>query len=180
MSAIQYLLANRIAESLSTEMMTNLSQSDPTRAKVVKPYRFQQSPIEDYIYLSVSPGDPDDPNVMDGRISLTEMENLKMNIPTGEIGGGHYWWRRGIVKIGAYFVTKGYDQDTAAGYAQIVRGRTEHYTERVNVTDLVDEFDERAYYLMVISSTFTEGGGPENQYLWRGKVVWQALTHRVY
>ena len=24
----------------------------------------------------------------------------------------------------------------------------------------------------------TEGGGPENQYLWRGKLIWQALTHR--
>jgi len=179
-SGIQYLLVERIAESLTTEMQTNLAQSDPTRAKVVKPYRFQQSPIEDHIYLAISPGDPENPNNMDGRVTLQEMENLKMNFPAGEIGGGHYWWRRGIITIGAYFVTKGYTQTKAAGYAQQVRGRTEHYAERVNVTDLVDEFGERAYYLMVISSNFTEGGGPENQYLWRGKVVWQALTHRVY
>lgn len=180
MSHISYMLVDRIKDELTTSMQSSLSQSDPTRAKVVKSYRFQQSPIEDHIYLAVSPGNPEDPDQMDGRIVLKEMENLKINIPAGEIGGGHYWWRRGIVTIGAYFVTKGYSQEKAAGYAQVVRGRAEYYTERVNVADLVDEFDERAYYLMVISSQFSEGGGPENQYLWRGKLIWQALTYRPY
>jgi hypothetical protein len=179
MSHITHLLVDRIASQLDTDL--RVSQSNKyTKAKIVKPYRFQDSPIANNIYAYVTTGDPDDMSLMDGRVTIDEMENLKMSFPAGEIGGGHYWWRRGTVYIGAYYTTDGLDQAVAADYAQIVRGRAEYYTERVNVADLVDEFDERAYYLMVISSRLTEGGGPENQYLWRGKLIWQALTHRPY
>jgi hypothetical protein len=173
------MLVERIATQLDIDLRVSVSDKN-TRAVVVKPYRFQASPIENNIYLYATTGDPDDMSLIDGRIAGGEMENLKMNIPTGEIGGGHYWWRRGTVYIGAYYVTHNFEQEVVANYAQIVRGRAEHYTERVNVADLVDEFGERAYYLMVISSIFTEGGGPEKQYLWRGKLIWQALTHRPY
>jgi hypothetical protein len=172
------MLVERIVENLDQEMRVKISQSNPTRAIEVKAYRFQDSPIEKNIYLAVSSGNPKDPEYRDGRVNTRDMENVGMNIPAGEIGGGHYWWRRGRVTLGTYFVTKNYAQNVAANYAHIVRGRAEYYTEQTNVADLVDEFGERAYYLMVIASNFFEGGGPEGQYLWRGEIIWQALTHR--
>jgi hypothetical protein len=178
-SHITHLLVNRIATQLDSDLRVAVSDKY-IKAKVVKPYRFQASPIENNIYLYVTSGDPDDPSLMDGRVTVDETDNLKMSFPAGEIGGGHYWWRRGTIYIGAYYVTDNLDQDVAANYAQTVRGRAEYYAERVNVANLVDEFGERAYYLMVISGLLTEGGGPENQYLWRGKLIWQALTHRPY
>lgn len=179
MSHITHLLCDRIATQLDQDL--RVSQSNKyTKATTVKPYRFQESPVTNNIYIYVNPGDPDDHSIVDGRITVDDMESLKMKLPAGEIGGGHYWWRRGTIYMGMYYTTQNLDQAVAADYAQIVRGRAEHYAERVNVADLVDEFGERAYYLMVISGLLTEGGGPENQYLWRGKLVWQALTHRPY
>ena len=179
MSHITHMLVDRIASQLDTDLRVSVSNKY-VKASVVKPYRFQASPIDQPIYVYVTTGDPDDPSLMDGRISVDNMEDLRMELPAGEIGGGHYWWRRGTIYIGAYYVTDNLSQSVAADYAQTVRGRAEYYTERVNVADLVDEFGERAYYLMVISGRLTEGGGPENQYLWRGKLIWQALTHRPY
>jgi len=179
MSHITHLLVQRIASELDTHLRVAVSDKF-TKASVVKPHRFQASPIDNPVYVYVTTGDPDDPTLVDGRITLDDMEKLGMKLPAGEIGGGHYWWRRGTIYMGAYYTTQNVTQNNAANYAQTIRGRTEYYAERVNVADLVDDFGERAYYLMVISGNLTEGGGPENQYLWRGKMVWQALTHRPY
>jgi hypothetical protein len=55
-----------------------------------------------------------------------------------------------------------------------------HWIERTEVSDLVDDFGERASMIAVYASTFFEGGGPPDQYIWRGSILWQCLTERPY
>jgi len=178
MSQISHLLVMRLTDTLDLEMRVNTS--GPTKAGLVQAYRFQDNPLEKVNYLYVSAGNPQDPDLQDARVSARDMENLGMNLPAGEVGGGHYWWRRGRIALGCYFITKNYTQEVAADYAHTFLGRVMHHTERANVSDLVDDWGEEASYLMVFASTFFEGGGPPNQFIWRGHVLWQVLTHRPY
>ena len=178
MSYIKDLLVLTISEWLTLKLITEIS--DETQAKLVKPYRFQDNPLDNNIYVWVSAGNPENPEDPDARIGTTGMQDLGLSIPSGEVGGGHLWWRRGKAEVGCYFIRDRYEQEVAANIAQIVFGRTMYYLERAPVNGLVDEFNERAYNMYVYSATFMEGGGPPKQYLWRGYISWQALTERPY
>jgi hypothetical protein len=178
MSQISHLIVTRLVSQLTADLRTNISPSDPTRAGEVKAYRFQDNPLTPVNFVWVSSGNPNEPFQRDGRLASGRQEDLKLNIPDGEIGGGHYWWRRGRVTIGCYFVLKSYTQLVAADNAHKFLGRITYSIEQTNVADLVDEFGERAYQIIVPHSSFFEGGGPPAQYIWRGEVAWQCLTHR--
>jgi len=180
MSHIVHMIVNKIAEDLNTALITNVSSSDPARAAWVKAYRFQDSPKKYPIYVSVVPGNPDEPTLEHGRIDIGEdLERLGIYIPSGEVGGGHLWWRRGRIKIGCFLLDEGYEEDEAADVAQTVLGRVEYYAERINVSSLVDDYGERAHgNVFIFASNFFEGGGPDDKYIWRGEVRWQVLTQR--
>lgn len=178
MSQITHLVVMRLKDTLLLELKTNIAASDPARAGDVQAYRFQENPITPVNYIYVTGGNPNDPFYKDARIHARDMENLRIDLPSGEIGGGHYWWRRGRVILGCYFVQKGYNQEKAALHAHDFLGRAHHHLQSTNVADLVDTWGERAYQIMVIASSFFEGGGPPTQYIWRGELVWQCLTHR--
>lgn len=176
MSQIRHILVMNIAEWLKLKLITEVSGE--TQAKLVKPYRFQANPLVENIYVWVSAGDVQNPNDPDARIGSTGMENLGIDVPSGEVGGGHLWWRRGKAEVGCYFIKSNYNEEQAAEIATIVLGRTMHWLERAPVAGLVDEFGELAYQIFVYANTFIEGGGPPNQYYWRGSISWQALTER--
>jgi hypothetical protein len=113
-------------------------------------------------------------------IGAADMENLGLKLPSGEIGGGHLWWRRGRIELGVYFVRERLEQIVAGDYAHKVLGRAMYWLERADVSDLVDEFGEQALWIYVYASSFFEGGGPTNQYYWRGEILYQVLTERPY
>lgn len=175
---IRDLLVHRFAQSLETECKTNAYRTDPARVDLVKPYRFQQEPQGTPVYLSVIAGDVSDPTLRDARVKADEQESLGINLPSGEIGGGHLWWRRGRVTIACYYVMHKFSQEDAALHSHTVLGRVTHHLERTQVADLVDDFGERALATMVIANVFFESGGPPDQYIWRGEVEWQVLTER--
>lgn len=178
MSYIKHLLVLTIADWLEQKLINEVSGD--TQAKIVKPYRFQENPLIQNIYVWVSASNPENPDDPDARIGTSKMEDLGLKIPSGEVGGGHLWWRRGKAEVGCYFIKDRYEQVVAADYAQQVFGRTMHFLERTPIGGLVDEFNERALNIYVYSATFFEGGGPPNQYYWRGYINWQALTERPY
>jgi len=182
MSHIVYMVVNKITSELDDALITNIPRSDKARADLVKAYRFQDSPKTYALNVSVVPGDPNKPDTVHGRIDIGEgFEKLGLNIPAGEVGGGHLWWRRGRIKVGCFFVDKGYKEEIAADYAHVLLGRIEYYTERINVTGLVDDFGERAHgNVQVFASNLFEGGGPDTSYIWRGEIHWQVLTQRPY
>jgi len=177
MSQIKHMLVERFVEELTQRMSTEVSGA--TKANVVKAYRFQEDPLTPSISLWVTTGDPDKPADRDARISAEDMEMLSMRIPVAEVGGGHLWWRKGKVEIECFFILNDYDQETSGDYAHTVLGRTMHWLERTYIADLVDDYGEQAIFKPIVyASTFFEGGGPPADYIWRGSVYWQVLTHR--
>ena len=178
MSMINHLIVLRLTEYLQQTMIDDIS--DVTKADEVKSYRFQDSPLDLPIYLSVLSGNPEEIEYIDARLGYKDMNDLGINIPSGEVGGGHLWWRRGRVRIGAYFMEGDVTEEEAADYAQIILGRAMLSIEECPVSDLVDEFGERAHWVAVVADNFSEGGGPENQYMWRGTIHWQVLTERPF
>jgi hypothetical protein len=178
MSQLKHILVLALADWLEQKLITEVSGD--TQAKLVKPYRFQSNPLVENIYVWVSSGDIQNPNDPDARINSTGMEDLGLKVPSGEVGGGHLWWRRGKAEIGCYFIKTNYDEVQAADIAHTVYGRTMHWLERAPVAGLVDDFGELAYQVFVYASTLFEGGGPPTQYYWRGNVSWQCLTERPY
>jgi hypothetical protein len=178
MSEIKYLIIQRIVQSLIEQCQDPYPEEDPTRMDLVQAFRFQGDPNDYPVYAWVSDGDPKDPYAMDGRIDSVDAEHLGLRVPAGEIGGGHLWWRSGRVVIGCYYLTDDFSQDVAADYAHTFLGRVELAVERTLVGDLTDDYGEQAYKIFLVSSSFFEGGGPDNQYLWRGEIYWQVLTSR--
>lgn len=173
MSMITHLIVLRLTEFLTTRMIDEIS--DETKASIVKAYRFQDSPLDYPISISVMGGDPDNPEYTDGRI---KSEDAGLHVPSGEVGGGHLWWRHGRIKVGCYFVQGDTTQEDTADFAHIVLGRALLAVDECPVNGLVDEFGEHAYTIETMADSFSEGGGPSNQYLWRGMIHWQALTER--
>ena len=178
MTQIVDLVIQRLTTYLKQELSANIPTSDKSRVNLVKAYRFQADPLEQGVSVYITGGDPNVPTHRDARVSAREMEDLGMNIPIGEIGDGHFWWRRGRVVLNCYFITSELLQDPAALAAHNVLGRALYFTERAQVSDLVDSFGEQAHMIAVYANTFLEGGGPPNQYIWRGEIYWQVLTSR--
>ena len=174
---IKHLLITAISDWMTTKMITQVS--GVTKAKVVKPYRFQENPIDENIYLWVATGAPQEPYDVDCRVSYSEAEDLGMSIPQGEVGGGHLWWRKGTANLGCYWVRQRYDQETAAEYSHRILARAIYWLERAPVSGIVDEFGEIALYMFVYGNNFAEGGG-NDQFYWRGDIYWQILTERPY
>lgn len=179
MTMIIPLILNKIKTGLTTALITNIATTDPSRASVVKIGRFQQDPTIQNIYLAISPGNPEDPEYKDGVVSMREWENIGFEIPAREVGGGAYWWRRGIVQIGCYYVVDRVPEEIALAQATMVLGRTEKALEEISMSGVVDEFGEIAYGCpFVYANTFFESGGPPADYIWRGKIYWSVLTSR--
>ena len=174
---VKDLVIVALSEWMTTKMITDVS--GVTKAKVVKPYRFQDNPLEDNVYLWLAGGDPTEAFDKDTRVSHSEAEDLGMDLPPGEIGGGHLWWRRGTGQVGCYWVRDRYEQELAAFYSHQILGRAIHWLERTPVSGIVDEFGEQALKIFVYGNTFSEGGG-NNQFYWRGDIYWQVLTERPY
>lgn len=178
MAQIIDMLCNRIADTLEAKCITAVASSDTSRASVVKAWRFQDNPLDNPVSIWVVGGNPGTLELMDGWVGTNNIEDLGLRVPAGEIGGGHLWWRRGRVKVNCNYVNAKLTEEQAALSAHRVLGRATHWTERTVVSDLEDEFGERAILIYVFASTFFEGGGPENQYFWRGDILWQVLTQR--
>jgi hypothetical protein len=175
---IKALVLDRFCEELTRNLITDIPADDPTRASIVKVGRFQDDPTRYPISVSISPGDPEDPNYRDGIVTLEQMHNIGFEVPPREIGGGAYWWRRGILLLQCHFVLARYPETMALNYAHTVLGRIEQTMDSTCLADLTDEFGEHAILPFTYGNTFFESGGPPADYIWRGKVLWSVLTYR--
>jgi hypothetical protein len=175
---IKTLILTRFHEELTRALITEIPTDDPTIASVVKIGRFQDDPTRYPISVAISPGDPEDPNYRDGIVTLDQMHNIGFEVPAREIGGGSYWWRRGILQVQCHFVLARYPETIALEHAHNVLGRIELALETTYLADLTDDFGEHAIVPFVYGNTFFESGGPPADYIWRGKVLWSVLTYR--
>lgn len=166
-----------IVSSILYRLRDHLTEHVP-EAKIVRVGRFQDNPLDNNTYLAISTGNTKNDTTVDGIVSLTDMPNTSMRIPGREVGGGSYWWRRGVIDIGYYGVATGLSHDETVAGAFDFLGKVQHWTELTRVSDLTDEFGEHALNIFVYQSTFTQSGGPETQYIFRGQLFWQVLTAR--
>ena len=76
-------------------------------------------------------------------------------------------------------MTQGFDRDTAREHAHKVLGRAELAIQQCpTLIGMGDEFGEKVKAVYVARSNFTEGGGPPNQFIWRGKIGACLMTTR--
>ena len=182
MSFVTDLVLHKAKDHLIATMQTPFDQTDLTRANEIKIGRFQQDPTKPCVWLSISYGDDQDPNLLDCNTSVVSKhkDNTGLNIPGYAIGGGSIWWRSFQVRFGCYFLNKNINEETAQTLASEVLGRLLESLSTLNVAGIVDSYGERAIYAVTYGNTMSESGGPTSSYIWRGVVKVDFLTERPF
>lgn len=173
------LILERLKDHLITELITNVSDVNE-KVSTVEVGRFQDDPTAKPRYVAVQGGVLNKPDTLDGVVTLEEMHRTGIYVPAREAGGSgqQHWWRRGSCEIGVYTLGTLLTEKAARTAAYNIFGRLTANIENVGVSDLEDSFGESAYKLFVYASVFHQGGGPDKNFIWRGRVLWQALTER--
>lgn len=183
MSQISYLLLKAIQAHLEKGMNLGLAKRDPRWVDLVKLGRFQEDPTDPKksVHLAITLGDPKLPDLTDGVFGLaggeSRQEDIGLDFPAYEIGGGTTWVRRGRVDIGCYYLTSLLKEEVAMEAATSILGRVERLLPTAPIAGITDEFGELAILLNCFGNTFFESGGA-NQWVWRGTVKWQVTTER--
>jgi len=153
----------------------------PEEIGIVKGGNFQQNPLNKRIYCCVYIGDPNDDAWKDSNAAhaIQDLSRSQFQIEAFEIGGGTMWWRRFAVEFGFFGIKSKEGQDEARQIANITRGRVElAIAKSKRLPGLGDSLGEHVLMVHVVTSQAFEGGGPPNQYIWRGVVQLQVLTNR--
>jgi hypothetical protein len=161
-------------------MITDVSPSELWRASVVKKGLLQENRIKQNIQIGVAGGDHENPSYNDG-LTTTDgfSKQIAWKVPVREFGGGEQWWRRGVVRVECFYVAAhAMSEELAHVNAYQCLGMVMQTVANTYVSDLKDEFGEKASLIFVYENTFFESGGPPKAYIFRGKVLWAALTGR--
>jgi len=153
----------------------------PEQMGIVKGGNFQSNPLKKRLYCVVHVGDPADNLWKDSLVARPgrNLDKSMFAVEDFEIGGGTTWWRRFSVEFGFFGIKTKEKQDEAPRIANITRGRVEMAIARsTRLPSLTDTLGEKCLLVMVITSEAREGGGPPDDYIWRGNVQLQALTNR--
>lgn len=181
---IEHMIAMRLVDQLTLHCQTNIIKDDLTKADVVKFGRFQADPVKTKVYISVAPGDPDKAETRSGLLPVDEFNSdLGFEFPIREIGGNYtnsMWYFNGTVNLGCYYIKDKLDEVEASRNAHVVIGRIKQVVANTPIHDLKDTFGAGGVRVFVYANSFNEGGGPPNQYIWRGKVYYAALCNVPY
>lgn len=177
MAGIVPLILEELKTYLTTKLIEEISSSDLSKATEVKIGRFQDDPLESNVYVAISPGDPTK-EWEDGIVTLESMQNIGFNIDPREVGGGETWWRRGVAQIGCFYINERLNEEEAMLNAHNTLHRLMYALRNAPVGGITDEYNEKSVKMFVAAHQFSESGGPEDQYIWRGKVWWQVLTEQ--
>jgi hypothetical protein len=179
-TAVVNMILDRLVTKVNLDMITNVPSSNPSRAKVVKKGLLQADKLDNLIAIGITGGDHEDPNYKDGVITMDTMQDIGIDLPPREVGGGTYWWRRGVARIECFFILSLFNESKAHDVAYEALSRLMNSIDTCNPTGLVDTSGEGVVKIFCHSNTFFQSGGPPNQYIFRGKVFWSALTQRQY
>lgn len=173
------MILRKMEEELTVSLVRGITEDDPTFALSVEIGRFRENPLDKNIHVAVAGGNTIDPDHIDGRIDNDQLDDITIRgLPPGEIGGGTYWWRRGVVDYGCYFVKNPLEYDKSMMYAYQFYGRLLYVLDHMVIGNLVDDYGEKTTGTPYIeSSTFYETGG-KSKHIWRGKLFWRVLTWR--
>lgn len=178
-ASIVPMILYKMMNHLNSALVLEVPETNPTRALLVKVGRSIENPLQKNVSVAISGGDFEDPSYIDGRIDNPKFDSLRIaGLPVGEIGGGVYWWRRGTVNYQTFFVRQRLPEEAALQYAYDFQGRLIKAVESTPLDGITDDYGEHAYMPVYVEGvTFFESGG-NNQYIWRGKLLWRVLTWR--
>ena len=174
------MLLDRMVGILTEVCQTAINENDLAYCDVVKKGLLQSNKTGKNVQLGVTGGDHEDPAFLDSIITARGMQmSMGVDFPYArEVGGGQLWFRRGIVRVEAFFIRERLTEDEAHQAAYEILGRVEQAVDNLDVSDMVDDFGERAVEMYCYHNTFFESGGPPKSYIFRGKVAWWCLTER--
>lgn len=192
---ISDVLVDAIVDALTEELQTNIDKADPAYIAHIQGGKLQADPVragDTWGHsIEVHIGDPDTlEDTWVDELAGPDDQYIKFfqpgGLPIGEIGGGGFsglfWWRRGVVDIDSFFIIKDYDRDKARQVHNLLRRRVEqtlgdgHGGSFLGLKDSSGR--EQVIVFMPVKSKVTESGGPPSQFIWRGRVWWQALVSR--
>jgi len=178
MSHVVNLILDTMVTHLTQVMQTDVDEDNETYADIVKKGLLQENKAKKNIAIGVTGGDHDNPEYLDGIVTLGTHPQIGFDLPAREIGGGQMWYRRGVVRVECFFIREKLEEEDAFIAAYEVLGRLMDNIENVNLTGIVDDKGERAVKLFCIGNTFFESGGAPKSFIFRGKVLWMCLTER--
>ena len=188
------VIVDAIVDALKQELQINTDKTDPSYVAHIQGGKLQADPIQKGDSwghsIEVHIGDPD-------TIEFTWVDELagpddeyikfySLNsgrLPIMEVGGtnfsGMFWWRRGVVRINSFFILPAYERDEARQVHNLLRRKVEQVLGGGSFVGLKDDDNrEQVIFFMPVKSSAKESGGPSNQFIWRGRIWWQALVSR--
>ena len=183
-------VVDALALYLDRKLRLEIPGDDPSRVDEVRPGRFQDDPVVTARYVMLHGGDPQEQGW--AHIPTNAESNTPFGLhgagglsalPTFEIGGASMlWFRRFSAEIGAFFLNDDFSRDEARKHAHVLFGRLEYSIGRTGVDrhagllGLRDDFGEEVLSVILSRTSYTEGGGPPSDWIWRGIVRFDLLT----
>lgn len=174
LSVLNFLMEDT-AQRLRNILLTNVS--DDSKASAVQAGMLRGLPNDVPLTITVKTGDE-----RWRHTANMSSQNVGMEGPFGEVGGGIFWRRRFIVTFDLVF-NAGFTQDQARTIANVVQSRAEWALQnQLNdgtwwfTTDM-DEFTEQASRVFVYNGYMTEGGS-DGKWRWRGETFVEFMTER--
>jgi hypothetical protein len=172
------MILDKIVTALQKSMVDDISDEN-TKATLVKKGLLQENKLVKYIAIGVTGGDHEDTEYKDGIVTYSGLPDLAMDIPAREIGGGQIWQRRFVARLEIFFILKAFVEDVAFQHAYDVLGRLQANIENIDLSNMTDDFGETAEgHAYTFANTFFEGGGPPQNYTFRGKILFTVFTER--
>ena len=178
MTMIVNMLLDVMVSHITSSMRNGIDKNALEYPEIVKKGLLQEDPTKKNVQLGITAGDHEDPNYIDGIITMDTFKNIAWRVPPREFGGGEAWWRRGVVRCSFYFIREKLSESKAHEAAYNILGRLESCIDTTPLSGLRDSFGEQAQNIFCYANTFFQSGGPPTTYMFRGKVFWACLTWR--
>lgn len=182
------LIIDAMVEDLVDIAQFSVPADDTARGGTVRAGRLQDDPQNPINTATVHPNYPPDreswPHILAKEHSPMGDSGAFRGAPligsAVELGGegSQWWWRRGSVHLQCFYTTLDLTRTEARQWANLFRRRVEDAIfQAPTVLKQQDSFGETVVGpVRPVESYIIEGGGPPNDWIWRGWIKWEVLT----
>src|SRR5258706_1968766 len=176
--AIDYMILKYLDDILLNTLQSEISQSDPTRAGLVRVGPLQDDPTRLRVNILTYNKEREDPEGWQ-HIDIQEGSptHTKVDPSTSEIGGGELWYRRFTVELEIFFPPSIPDREESLRLATIILARAERTIQVSSAALGPDDFGQICLLARVMKSNLTAAGGPGTE-IYHVKLWVQALTEK--